>query len=133
MVGIHRSMWLRRGLAHPPHPGPGHEGQDPFTARAFEELLRPPPSVAKDVLGAAATLAIFGAILLRVTNSLAGACRAQLKSRPAPDACSGMPAVASHAAAIVTWGAAACAALAAVAFVWYMFWGYKAKQTAGSK
>jgi hypothetical protein len=124
-------MWLRRGLAHPP--GPGQESQDPFTARAFEELLRPPPSVAKDVLGAAATLAIIGVILLRVTNSLAGACRAQLKSRLAPGACSGMHAIASHAAPIVAWGAAACVALAAVAFVWYMFWGYKAKQPAGSK
>ncbi len=125
-------MWLRRRLARTPRPGSGQESQDPFTARAFEELLRPPPSVAKDIVGAAATLAIIGAVLLWVTNSLAGACRAKLKPRMAPGGCSGMPAIASHAAVIVTWVAAGCAALAVVAFVWYMFWGYKATQPTGS-
>jgi hypothetical protein len=126
-------MWLRRRLAHTTRPGPGQESQDPFTARAFEELLRPPPSVAKDIVGFAATLAIIGAVLLWVTNSLGSACRAQLRPRIAPGACSGMPAIASHAAPIVAWSAAACAALAAVAFVWYMFWGYKARQRTGGK
>lgn len=126
-------MWLRRRLAHTPRPGPGQEPQDPFTARAFEELLRPPPSVARDIVGFAATLAIIGAILLWVTNSLGAACRAHLKPRTAPGACSGMPAVATHAAPIVAWGAAACAALAAAAFVWYMFWGYKGRQATRGK
>jgi hypothetical protein len=83
---------------------------------------------AKDFLGAAATLAIAGAILLLVTNSLARPCRAQLNPRAGPGTCAGISAVANHAHGVVTWGAAACAALAAATFVWYMFWGYKANR-----
>jgi ABC-type Fe3+-siderophore transport system permease subunit len=100
--------------------------RDPFTALAFEELQRPPAHRAKDFLGAAATLAIAGAILLQVINSLARPCGAQLNPRAGPGACVGISAIANHAHGVVTWGAAACAALAAATFVWYMFWGYKA-------
>ena len=102
--------------------------QDPFTALAFEELQRPPAHPAKDFLGAAATLAITGTILLQVTNSLARPCRAQLKLRAGPGTCVGISAVANHAHGVVTWGAAACAALAAATFVWYMLWVYKANK-----
>lgn len=124
-------MRSRRRLARTRRPGPEQLSHDPFTARAFEELLRPPPRVAKDVLGAAATLAIISVILLQVTKSLASACKAQLNPRTASGACSGMSAIASHADGIVTWGAVACVAMAAVAFVWYMLWGYKAHERNG--
>ena len=110
---------------------PGQAGPDPFTALAFEELGRPPPHLAKDLLGAAATLAIIGVFLLQVTNSLARPCRAHLNPRTGSGACSGMSAIANHADGVVTWGVAACAVLAAVAFVWYMFWGYKANEHVG--
>ena len=104
---------------------PAEAPADPFTALAFEELQRPPAHPAKDFLGAAATLAITGAILVLVTNSLARPCRAQLNPRTGSGTCAGISALANHADAVVTWGAAACAALAAATFVWYMFWGYK--------
>ena len=107
---------------------PQQASPDSFTALAFEELGRPPPHLAKDFLGAAVTLAIIGVILLQVTNSLASPCRARLNPRTGSGACSGMSAVANHADGVVTWGVAACAMLAAVAFVWYMFWGYKANE-----
>jgi len=110
---------------------PRQASPDPFTALAFEELGRPPPHLAKDFLGAAATLAIIGAILLQVTNSLASPCRAHLNPRTGSGACSGMSAIANHADGVVTWGVAACAMLAAVAFAWYMFWGYKANEHIG--
>jgi hypothetical protein len=100
--------------------------RDAFTALAFEELQRPPAHRAKDFLGAAATLAIIGAILLQVTNSLARPCRVQLNPRARPGTCAGISAIAHHAHGVVTWGAAAFAVLAAATFAWYMFWGYKA-------
>ena len=121
MSSQHRSARIgRRYPAEPP--------RDPFTARAFEELQRPPTRPAKDFLGAAVTLAIIGAILLQVTNSLAEPCRAQLNPRARPGTCVGISAVANHAHGVVTWGAAACAALALVTFAWYMLWGYKANR-----
>jgi len=104
---------------------------DPFTALAFEELGRPPPHRAKDFLGAAVTIAIIGAILLQVTNSLASPCRVHLNPRTRSGACSGMSALANHADGVVTWGVAACALLAAVAFVWYMLCGYQANEHIG--
>jgi hypothetical protein len=100
--------------------------RDAFTTLAFEELQRPPAHRAKDFLGAAATLAIIGAILLQVTNSLARPCRVQLNLRARPGTCAGISAIAHHARGVVTWGGAAFAALAAATFAWYMFWGYKA-------
>jgi len=121
MSSSHRSARIRRRY-------PAQAPQDPFTALAFEELQRPPPHLAKDFLGAAATLAITGVILLQVTNSLARPCRAQLNPRAGPGTCAGISAIANHAHGVVTWGAAACAALAAATFVWYMFWGYKANR-----
>ena len=114
------------GRREPPQASP-----DPFTALAFEELGRPPPHRAKDFLGAAVTIAIIGAILLQVTNSLASPCRVHLNPRTRSGACSGMSAIANHADGVVTWGVVACAVLAASAFVWYMFWGYKANEHAG--
>ena len=116
----------RIGRQEPPQASP-----DSFTALAFEELGRPPPHPAKDLLAAAATLAIIGVFLLQVTNSLARPCRAHLNPRTGSGACSGMSAVANHADGVVTWGVAACALLAAVAFVWYMLWGYKANEHTG--
>ena len=104
---------------------PAEAPRDPFTALAFEELERPPPHRAKDFLGAAVTLAIVGVILLQVTNSLARPCTPQPSLRARPATCAGISAIANHAHGVVTWGAAACAALAAAAFIWYMFWGYK--------
>src|SRR5215831_16408930 len=118
MSSPRRSARIRRRYpAQPP--------RDPFTALAFEELQRPPTHPAKDFLGAAVTVAITCAILLQVTDSLARPCRDQLNPRSGPGTCVGISAIANHAHAVVTWGAAACAALAAAAFVWYMFWGYK--------
>ena len=79
----------------------------------------------KDFLGAVVTLAIIGAILLQVTDGLASRCQAQPRPRARPGACSGMAAVANHAHGAVTLSVIACAALAAIGFIWYMFWGYK--------
>ena len=118
MSSPHRSARIRRRY-------PAQAPQDPFTALAFEELQRPPPHLAKDFLGAAVTLAIVGVILLQVTNFLARPCGAKPNLRAGPGTCAGISAVANHAHGVVTWGAAACAALAAAAFFWYMFWGYK--------
>jgi hypothetical protein len=98
---------------------------DPFTALAFEELDRPPTNQAKDFLGLTVTVAIVAAIVLYITNSLAGRCRAGPSPRARPGRCAGLSAVASHAAGVVTVGAAACAALFVAAFIWYMFWGYR--------
>jgi hypothetical protein len=124
MRSPHRSARIRRRY-------PAQAPRDPFTALAFEELERPPPHLAKDFLGAAATIAIIGAILLEVSNSLARPCRAPLNARTGPGTCVGISAIANHAHGVVTWGAAACAALAAATFVWYMFWGYKANRHIG--
>ena len=99
--------------------------RDPSAAR------RPPSSIAKDFLGAAMTLAIIGAIVLQATNRLAGQCGAGPNPRTGPGACSGGPAIAHHVHGVVTLCAIACAALAAVAFIWYMLWGYKSTARAG--
>ena len=90
---------------------------------------RPRFSVAKDLLGATMTLAIIGAIVLQATNRLASPCAAG--PNPHPGACSGVSALAHHVAGAVTLFAIACGALAAAAFVWYMFWGYKSTAQAG--
>ena len=121
MSSPHRSARIKR--RHP-----AQAPSDPFTALAFEELQRPPSHQAKDFLGAAATLAIIGVILLQVTNSLARPCMAKPNLRAGPSTCAGISAVANHAHGAVTWGAAACAALAVAAFFWYLFWGYRANR-----
>ena len=90
-----------------------------------------PSSIAKDFLGAAMTLAIIGAIVLQATNRLASPCAAGANPRTGPGACSGVSALAHHVDGVVTLLAIACAALAATAFVWYMFWGYKSTGQAG--
>ena len=129
--GTHRSMRPPPRSARRRRRYPAQAPRDPFTALAFEELQRPPPHPAKDFLGAAATIAIVAAILLMVSNSLARPCRVQLNPRTGPSTCGGISAIANHAHGVVTWGAAACAALAAATFVWYMFWGYKANRHIG--
>jgi hypothetical protein len=96
-----------------------------------EEMYRPPPSKAKDFLGAAMTLAIIGVIFLFVTNSLASPCLAAPKPRAGVAACAGISSVASHIRGIATVCVIGCAALAIAAFIWYMFWGYKANRAAG--
>jgi hypothetical protein len=69
---------------------------------------RAPRHGAKDFLGAAATLAIVGAILLFLTNG-----------------------VAAHIRGIMTLCVLACGVLAVGAFIWYIFWGYKTNGPAG--
>ena len=118
-------MWPRNRPSRGGGGQPPQEDLDAFTARAFEELGRPPPRRSKDFLGAAVTLAIIGAIVLEATNVAAAPCRPHHGPRPGHRACTGVPAIAYHAAGIVTWAVAACGALAAAAFIWYMFWGYK--------
>jgi hypothetical protein len=95
-------------------------GRDPSAAPRW-----PPSSIAKNFLGAAVTLAIIGAIVLQATNALASQCGAGPSPRRGPAACSGVSALAHHVDGAVTLFAIACGALAATAFVWYMFWGYK--------
>ena len=95
-----------------------------------EEYFRPPPSKAKDFLGAAMTLAIIGAIFLSVTYNLAGPCLAAPKPRSGPGACSGIASIASHIRGVVTLCVIGCAAVAVAAFIWYMVWGYKRNEQA---
>jgi hypothetical protein len=97
----------------------------------FGEPPAPQPHKAKDFLGAAVTLAVIGAILLEVTNVLASRCKAEPNAHTGPGTCSGLAAVAHHAHAAVTLTVAACAALAMIAFFWYIFWGYKTNGRAG--
>ena len=98
------------------------------------EPERPPPHIAKDALGAVVTLAIIGVFLLQVTVGMASRCRTGPNRQAGPAACSGPAAFAHHVQGAVTIGVAACGALAAIAFIWYMFWGYKAPgQTRGTR
>jgi hypothetical protein len=89
------------------------------------EPHRPRRHPAKDFLGAVVTLAVIGAFLVQVTDVLARRCEAGLKSRTGPGGCSGAAAFAHHAQPVVTLSVAACAALAVIAFIWYLLWGYK--------
>ena len=77
--------------------------------------------MAKDVLGAVVTLAIIGAFVLQVTVGLASRCRAGPSPRAGPAACSGPAAFAHYVQGAVTMGVAACAALAAIAFIGTLF------------
>ena len=107
-----------------------HRGSmDALPAGGFDAPRRRPP-VGKDFLGAAVTLAIIGAIVLQVTNRLASQCGPGPGAHTGPEACSGLSAAASHVHGVMTLCVAACTALAAIAFVWYMFWGYKAGRQA---
>jgi hypothetical protein len=91
-----------------------------------------PSSIAKDLLGAAMTLAIIGAFVLQATNRLASPCGAAPNPRRGAGACSGVSALAHHIDGAVTLVVLACAVLAAAAFVWYMLWGYKSAQAGGN-
>jgi ABC-type Fe3+-siderophore transport system permease subunit len=91
----------------------------------FGESRKPRHHMAKDALGAVVTLAIAGVILLQVTDGLASRCGAGPNSRAGTGACSGAAAFAHHAQLAVTLGVAALGALAVLAFIWYMLWGYK--------
>ena len=92
---------------------------------------RAPFHLAKEILGVTVTLAIIGAYLLYLTNGMASRCAADLNERTGPRTCSGMLAFASHVRGIVTIGAATCAALAVIAFIWYMLRGYRAGRAQG--
>jgi hypothetical protein len=81
---------------------------------------------AKDVLGAIVTLALVGAFVLQLTDGLASRCRPGL-GRGAPQSCSGIAAIAEHSQGAVTLSVCLAAAMAVIAFIWYMIWGYKTK------
>jgi len=91
----------------------------------FDRPHRPRRHPAKDFLGAAVSLALIGAFLLQLTDAAAHRCKASPKSRTAPGSCSGAAAFAHHAQPVVTLSVGACAALAVIAFIWYLLWGYK--------
>ena len=99
--------------------------RDLDTVSGLGGLHRPPRHVAKDVLGGVVTLAIVGAVLLQVTDGLASRCQAVPNPHAGAGDCSGVAAFARHAQVAVTVSVAACAGLAAMAFIWYMLWGYK--------
>jgi hypothetical protein len=98
---------------------------DPDVVGGFGEPGRPPRHPAKDFLGAVVSVAIIGVFLLQITDALASRCGAAPGLRTGSAACSGLPAVAHHAKGVVTVSVGAFAALAALAFIWYMLWGYK--------
>ena len=98
---------------------------------AFDDLgppARPQPHKGKDFLGAVVTLAIVGAVLLELTNGLASQCGKQATpGTGSARGCTGVAAFADQARGAVNLTVAACAALAVIAFIWYMLWGYKTK------
>ena len=106
---------------------PAVSGFDQPAVSGFDEPRRPRRHPAKDFLGAVVTLAIIGAFLLQLTDAAAHRCEAGPKSRTGPGNCSGAAAFAHHAQPVVTLSVAACAALAVIAFIWYLLWGYKTK------
>jgi hypothetical protein len=92
----------------------------------FDPPARPPRHKGKDFLGAVVTLAIIGAIVVELTNGLASQCRTKPTAGTGlPRTCSGIAAFAHQARGTVDMTVAAFAALAVMAFVWYMLWGYK--------
>jgi hypothetical protein len=106
---------------------PAVSGLDEPAVSGFDEPRRPRRHPAKDFLGAVVTLAIIGAFLLQLTDAAAHRCEAGPKSRTGQGSCSGAAAFAHHAQPVVTLSVAACAALAVIAFIWYLLWGYKTK------
>ncbi len=124
--GIHRSVRSRGRAARWERRQFRQLTRDLAAVSSLGEPCRPPRHMAKDVLGAIVTLAVIGVFVLQVTVGLASRCRAGPSPRAGPAACSGPAAFAHHVQGAVTMGVAACAALAAMAFIWYMFWGYKA-------
>jgi len=108
-------------------------GRDALSVR-LQYPPRPPPRRAKDFLGAAMTAAIIGAVLLFLTDGVAAHCAAEPDPRTGSRVCTGVPALAAHIRPVATLCVLACGALAAAAFIWYMFWGYKANgQVSGDR
>lgn len=105
----------------------------PVAASGFGQPRRPPPHLAKDLLGAVASLALVGVILLFVLDSLASPCEAAPARRAGSAACSGIAAMASHVRQIGTLVVLACGALAVTVFIWYLLWGYKMSGRAGHR
>jgi len=91
----------------------------------FGESPGPSPHLAKDFLGAAVTLAIIGLYGLQLTNGLASRCAAGQGARRRHGACSGAAALAHHVQGVVSLSVVACAALAVIALIWYLVWGYR--------
>ena len=123
-----RSAWTERRLLR-------QLRKDLAAFDAFDPPARPPRHKGKDFLGAVVTLAIIGAILLEFTNGLASHCGTKpTASAGESHTCSGLAAFAHHARGAVDMTVAAFAALAVLAFVWYMLWGYKTNgQARGNK
>jgi len=120
-----RSAWTERRLLR-------QLRRDLAALDGFDPPARPPRHKGKDFLGAVVTLAIIGAILLELTNGLASECGAKATAGTGiPRTCSGLAAFAHQARGAVDMTVAAFAALAVVAFVWYMLWGYKTNGQAG--
>jgi hypothetical protein len=94
----------------------------PYTAGHQQASGHSPPRRGQGFLGATATLAAIGAILLYYTNALASQCRADLKPRTGPGACSGLPDAAYHLQGLVTAGVIACVAVFAITFIWSLLW-----------
>src|SRR6516225_4681974 len=99
--------------------------RDDLTVR-LQYPPRPAPHRGKDFLGAAMTVAIIGAILLFLTNGLASHCTVAPDPHTGSRICTGVPALAAHIRPVETLCVLAFGALAVIAFVWYMLWGYKA-------
>src|SRR5690349_16910341 len=86
-------------------------------ASDFDASRTPSRHKAKDVLGAIVMLALVGAFLLQFTDGLASRCRPGV-GRGAPQACSGIAAVAEHSQGAVTLSVCIAAAMAVIAFIW---------------
>ena len=95
-------------------------------ASDFDAPRTPSRHKAKDVLGAIVTLALVGAFFLQFTDGLASRCRPGF-GRGATQACSGIAAIADHSRGAVTLSVCIAGAMAVVAFIWYVIWGYKTK------
>jgi hypothetical protein len=102
-------------------------------AGSFGRSRRPPPHLAKDLLGAVVTIALVGLILLFVLNGAAAPCDAAPPRRAGAAACSGIAAVASHVRGIGTIFVFAIGALAVTVFIWYLLWGYNTAGRAGHR
>jgi hypothetical protein len=105
----------------------------PIPAGGFGRSRRPPPHLARDLLGAVVTIALVGVILLFVLNSAAAPCDTAPPRRAGAAACSGIAAVASHVRGIGTLLVLASGALAVTVFFWYLLWGYKTAGRAGHR
>jgi hypothetical protein len=94
----------------------------PGSAGHRQALRHSPPRRGQSFLGATASLAIVGAILLYYTNSLASRCKADLASRSGHAVCAGLPGLARHVQLPVTVAVIVCVGIFAVTFVWSLLW-----------